>query len=654
MKILRSLFASILLQSAMAAPVVVERNLAEIGFVRAERLAGTTVERDFFFPLPSRDFLVGTSSFQVVLKTSPFLDPGSVVTILVNERPVATQAVGEDGSLTISAAIPAEVKADDPTSQVLKLTVRGALALRDEPAASGEILRETSWIDVRPETKFVGAVDSADPDWLAVGRLAATLGPAVTIRLPGPGDPVAAELALRAATWAAHAQPFGRVTVAAEPPEVGDEIVIETASGRDPVIAVAAGPHGRVITLSAADAVGAAALSEMLSGAGQSVIPGDEIGAAAGADEADEADEAEHPKTLRALDPRIGELNRGPGDSERKFSFAPARLGASPGRLTLDLAGRMSDLSGFGPMVGAVFLNDQLVHSVTLDPASPTFTWSVALPAEYLRGESEVRVVMITSDPTKPYFWQLEETLAISAGGGSPAAATGPSSLLEAAQRSFAGGPYDVVLGDGGALEVAASVAIWLQRVNRSTLLELRLTERPDGSGPTVVIGHLPADLDGVVATLPIAIDAGQVTVRGGGGREVLRVASDESLGYWQLGSGPNGQPVIVAGSFGPDGPAALAAMSGQVAAARWIEAGDVIVGDGSSPVLTMSTRDPGTPEVPPAATAAADGIEIVTAGPGGVIGDWRQWRWWAVGGLWIALSGTIFFVYKQGRQHAR
>ncbi len=651
MKILRSLFASILLQSATAAPVVVERNLAEIGFVRAERLAGTTVERDFFFPLPSRDFLVGTSSFQVVLKTSPFLDPGSVVTILVNERPVATKAVGEDGSLTISAAIPAEVKADDPTSQVLKLTVRGALALRDEPAASGDILRETSWIDVRPETKFVCSVDPADPDWLAVGRLAATLGPTVTIRLPGPGDPVAAELALRAATWAAHAQPFGRVTVAAEPPEVGDEIVIEIASGREAGIAVAAGPNGRVITLSAADAVGAAALWEMLIGAGQSVIPGDEMSAVA---DAAGADEAEDPTTLRALDPRIGELNRGPGDTERKFSFAPARLGASPGRLILDLAGRMSDLSGFGPMVGAVFLNDQLVHSVSLDPASPTFIWSVALPAEHLRGESEVRVVMIPGDPSKPYFWQLEETLAISAGGGSPAPATGPSSLLEAAQRSFAGGPYDVVLGAGGTLEVAASVAIWLQRVNRTTRLEPRLTERPDGNAPTVVIGELPADLDGVADTLPIAIDAGQVTVRGDGGREVLRVASDESLSYWQLGSGPDERPVIVAGSSGPDGPAALAAMSGQVAAARWIEAGDVIVGDGSSPVLTMSTRDPGTAEAPTATVAAEEGIEIVSAGPGGVIGDWRQWRWWAVGGLWLALSGTIFFVYKQGRQHAR
>ncbi len=207
--------------------------------------------------------------------------------------------------------------------------------------------------------------------------------------------------------------------------------------------------------------------------------------------------------------------------------------------------------------------------------------------------------------------------------------------------------------GGGGSLEVAASVVTWLQRVNRATLLDPVVTGKPEGLRPTVLIATVPEGMSDVVATLPIAPGAGSVSVRDGGGREVLRVASGESLGYWQLGFSGGGKPVIVAGSSGTNGPEALAAVSGQIAGARWIEAGDVVMGDGRGPVLTVSTRERKLAEVP-ASVAAVGSLEVVAAGPGSVTGDWRRWRWWSIGALWLALSGTVFFVYKQGRQHAR
>lgn len=626
MTIVRLILAATLIHSAPAALIDVERTLAEMGFVRPERLAGPAPERDFFFPLPSRDFSAGGSSFDVGVEVSPFLDPTSVVTILVNERPVAIRAVGEGGTLTISAPVPADVKADDPTSQVLKLTVRGALALRDGEAASDEIQRATTWIDVLPATKFTCAVDPSDPDWLTATRLPATLGPRVTVRRAGTAEPFVDELALRAVTWAAHAQPFGKVTLSDESPAIGDEIVVDTASDGGAGIRVVGGANGRIVTLSAADAAQADALWDELRGI---PLPEDELGVA-------------DRKAIRSLDPRVGELNRGPGDTERRFSFAPALLGGSSRGLELALAGRMSDLSGVGQVVGAVFLNDRLIHSAVLDPARQTFSWVVPLPAAQLKGESEVRVAMFPSDRAKAYFWQLEETGEIAAVNGGRGAAGEPPSLVEAAQWAFANGSYDVVLGDGGSLEVAASVVIWLQRVNRATLLDPVMRGTSKGRLPTIVIGDLPAGLSDVAPTLPIT---------SGGG--ALRLPGEESLGFWQLGFTPEGSPVIVAGSSGPRGPAVLAAVSAQIAGARWIEAGDVVIGDGRSPVLTMNTRERQRPEMPEM-VAASGRVEVVAAGPGSVLGEWKDWRWWSVGALWVALSFTILFVYKQGRRHAR
>ncbi len=374
MKIVQLLLTATLVHSALAVPVEVERNLAEMGFVQPVRLAGTEVERDFFFPLASRDFLAEDSSFRVVVEPSPLLDPSSVVTILVNERPVATQVVGEGAMPPIAVPIPTEVKADDPTSQVLKLTVRTALAPRDGNPASDEILRATAWVDVLPTTTFVCAVEPTDPDWLAASRLPTTLGPQITVRLPDGGESFAAGLALRAVTWAAYAQPFGRVSVASDLLKVTDEIVIDPRATEKPGIAVAAGPTGRIITLSAGDDEQADAVWRMLRDLGRSGLPGERLEASAAADD---GRAAVSPTTLRGLDPRIGELNRGPGETERRFAFVPAKLSGSSGQLELALAGRVSDLTGVGPIVGAVFLNDRMVHSARLDPEARTFQWAV-------------------------------------------------------------------------------------------------------------------------------------------------------------------------------------------------------------------------------------------------------------------------------------
>ncbi|MGC1480523.1 MAG: hypothetical protein WA771_08460 [Chthoniobacterales bacterium] len=632
----------------MAAPIVVNRSLSELGFVRAERLTGKAVERDFFFPLPSRNPAINGSDFVLNIESSPFLSADSVVTVLVNERPVVSAAVGAGKSLEIRAPVPADALLDDPTSQVLKLTVRARLELTGSGVPIGEIQRAKAWVDVQPSTVLRSVVESDDLDWLAVGRLPVTLGPEVAVQLPGGGG-FADELALRAASWAAYVQPFGRVTATRSGSGVGDQIVIESADEGEAGIRVSASEGGRVITMSAGSQEEADKVWALLRDLGDVPIPSDRVAVV----RAGEQESKNALTVIRAADPAITELVRGPGDTERLFRFVPWKLGPRARDLELHVAGRISDLSGAGQIVGAAFLNGRLVHSERLDPATERFVWSVPLPVGDQEGESEVRIAMFPSESAAQYFWQLEETTGIRVNEADAGDAVTPLSLLEAAQSAFASAPYEVLASDGEKLEVAASVVIWLQRVNRSTILDPKLVAASSGEEAAVVVGSLPKSLIGIKETLPIAEAEGRLVFRNADRGGALLIASDTSVGIWQLGFNLHENPVIVAAGVGLKGPTVLREVSTEIAAARWIEAGDVLIGDGRSPVLTMTTRERKLP-TQAETFAVAKGLELTKAGAAGTQSHWGRWRWWLIGVLWLAVSLTVLFVYKQGRQHAR
>ncbi len=85
--------------------------------------------------------------------------------------------------LVLEGAIPKGTRADDPTRNILKLTVKGRLVTSGAGTDAG-LDRASAWFDVQPSSTFVCAFDNASADWLSVGRLAVTLRPQVDRVLP--------------------------------------------------------------------------------------------------------------------------------------------------------------------------------------------------------------------------------------------------------------------------------------------------------------------------------------------------------------------------------------------------------------------------------------------------------------------------------------
>jgi hypothetical protein len=86
-----------------------------------------------------------------------------------------------------------------------------------------------------------------------------------------------------------------------------------------------------------------------------------------------------------------------------------------------------------------------------------------------------------------------------------------------------------------------------------------------------------------------------------------------------------------------------------------WIESGDVVVGDGATPVLTFATREAALPTVEdvPKPLVAASPTQASLAPTPAAMADWTRFRWWIIGGLWLALSAVIIWIFEQGRRRA-
>jgi hypothetical protein len=640
--------------------------LENLGVLRPDRLSGTAVQKDYYLPLPSRVFNATASHVRVEIQASPLLDPRSVVGIWINDRPVDTKRIGAAGAapLVLEGAIPKGTRADDPSRNILKLTIKGRLRLA-AAAPDAELESAAAWIDVEPESSFACAFDDASADWLSLGRLAMTLRPQVEIVLPENPAPSQIELALNLASWVAKCAPRSELHFSEGAPDATltatDHMVIEPETQGAPQIEATAEGLERTIHLRAPSDGDARAIMDTLNALAAEPLPGSSVKLAARV-EPTKATTHEGGAFLRDLDAASMAVSRGTGDTACTIHFDLAKVTHGPADLELDFGATISPVRGGAEPTLDVFLNDRLVYSDTLPAGATHFARQIRLPASELKGNNEVTVsVAPTAGSTDAYFWQLDPDSAMRVVAAAKAPA--PLGLLDAARFFADGSAYQVWLATPSDWPVAALSAAWLQRVNPIAQLRPKLVSSLSDNEPALIVGSLGSKPPVALADVPVTADEKGLRIVSSKDSTVLPLAPAGGVGIWQLGSLRNGIPAILVDGWGEGdkGRAAMESVSAQMAGSVWIESGDVVLGDGVTPPLTFATREASVPNSadvpapmvarPPAAHDAVVNSTSPVAEAAIAGADWKQFRWWIVGGLWLALSAVIIWIFEQSRR---
>jgi hypothetical protein len=639
--------------------------LENLGVLRPDRLSGTAVQRDYYLPLPSRVFNAAASHVHVEVQASPLLDPRSVVGIWINDRPVDTKRIGTGaGPLVLEGAIPKGTRADDPSRNILKLTVKGRLRLATA-APDADLESAAAWIDVEPESTFACAFDDASADWLSLGRLAMTLRPQVEIVLPANPDPSQIELALNLASWVAKCAPRSELHVSEGAPDAKltgiDHMVVESPAKDAPQIEITAEGPERTVHLRPSSPDDTGAIMNTLNALAAEPLPGNSLKLAAHAEPAHGASH-EAGAFLRDLDAGSMAVSRGTGDTACTVHFDLAKISHSPADLQLDLGATISPVRGGAEPTLDVFLNDRLVYSDALPAGTTHFVRQIRLPASELKGSNEVTVNMTpAAGSSDAYFWQLDPDSAMRVVAAAKASA--PLGLLDAARFFAEDRGYQVWLSKSSEWRVAALSAAWLQRVNPIVSLRPKLVSSLSDDEPALIVGSLGAKPPVALTDVPVTADEKELHIVSSKDSSVLALSPAGGIGIWQLGTLPKGIPAILVDGWGEGdkGSAAMEGISAQMAGSVWIESGDVVIGDGITPPLTFATREASVPkpaDIPapmvaqaPATHEAVANSASPAADPAIVGADWKQFRWWIVGGLWLALSAVIIWIFEQSRR---
>jgi hypothetical protein len=640
-----------------AEPIESSLTLEDIGVLRPNRVAGADAQRDYYLPLPSRIFTAAASRVRVEVQPSPLLDPKSVLGIWINDRPVDTVRVGSKSGapVVLEGAIPKGTRADDPSRNILKLTVKGRLIASGAGTDAG-LERAAAWFDVQPSSTFVCAFDNASADWLSVGRLAITLRPQVEIVLPSNPSAAQSDLALKAASWIAQFAPRSEIHTTIGTPDAdlagADRFVIESAADAKAPLELTAAGADRIVHLRASSEADAGAILAALHAAALAPLPGSSVRATSAVAKNPASQEG---ALLGDLDADAMSVGKGIGDTACTFHFDLAKVSRRPADLQLHLSGTISPTQNAAPTL-AVFLNDRLVTSAALTAGATHFDEQITLPAAQLRGDNAV-TVMVTpaAGSQETYFWQLDPASALLA--GQPASAPTPLGLLDAARRFADADAYQVWLASPEDLRVAIHAVTWLQRVNPARTLSPQLVSAFADDEPALLVGSLAKKPSAAISEIPVTASANGLSLVSRKDASTLTLSPAVGIGLWQLATLGKHTPAILLDAWGMDGAKALENVSAQMARSVWIESGDVVVGDGATPVLTFATREaalPAVEEVPKplvAASAAPSQAALVSASVAAA--DWTRFRWWIIGGLWLALSAVIVWIFEQGRRRA-
>lgn len=639
----------------------IRMTLRDLGERRAERLQGTTLQRDYFFALPVRRPMAGLSKVRFVLTASKLLQPQSTVALKVNDVLVAEMfVVPEKDFHVLEALLPAAVFEEGPAGDFLKVTLAAELAPPPGMNRCQALAAGVLWVEVQPESEFVCVFRNDDPDWLAIARLPFTLRNELGLEMEGAMEFQRVDMLLKLAAWLAYTRPQGRLASVKLPQGPGysspqsrgalDVLVLGEAKEGETggAIRVEADGVRRRVVLRGSSEEDCRALWTALRRMHRHRLPGREWERLLEADTGFFAQRV-NSVVVESLSPGFTGFNRGIGGLARSFTFDVALFPSPPSELLLRLVGKHKQIQRAGSASLMVFQNERLVFTQDLALESRDFDLLIPLDVRNLLGQNTVRVAVNFTPtggecetPLFDFFWQLDAGSSLLFRGDAPVIS--PQSLLVASQWFYGRASYDVLLQDRGTdLPAALQAVSWLQKVNASAITEPSLAEMAQPGRPVVAVGNFEQPLPGL---LPQQLDAPVVSEAAGlrfttrDGEDFLQIFSPGSAGIFQLAYRGLGQPVLWASSWGPDGRGALLRLMAQMADLPWFGDGDVVLGDGVTPILAMSSTDAPLQEVRDRSSVLARL-------------EWMKWRWWIVGALWVLLTAVVVWIFTQSRRHS-
>lgn len=629
--------------------LVAWKSLRDLETRTSERLVGTGGSRDYFFPLPVRGVEAAKVEGVIRLGTSPLLSPESLVMVRVNDLPVTAQVLSAPGEqVEIEFVVPEEAYTKDPTSDFLKLTIQASLGIPKAATRCDALAAGTLWIEIESDSGIAVTFDSENADWLSVARLPQSLQNRIVVLLPETPTAAQQDFALKLCSWLGYVSPAAEISIAEgnEPiPQRTDRFRLEPAREKGESIGIRAVGASREITLTASSTGQFANLWASLRLMDRFRLPGSSWERLAY--EGGDPPASRHEQiAVGSLSPEFTSMNVGIGGMSRRFDFDLALFGERPATLRLNLGGTCKEVHRAAAATLSVFLNDYLVFTQNLEPGTTEFTHRVNLQPELLRGENRVIVALdyAPSDeecrtPLFNYFWQLDPRCSLAFEKAS--AVPDPESLLEAAQQFYGRNRYRVLLSSEKQLASACLAAVWLQRVNSPALIEPILATELPKSGPAMAVDMAREVAAAEGMRVPVAAREGALRFMIGKRNSFFEAGSDRSIGMIQLSYQSENRPVILVDPWGTNGSVALEAMTAQVANEPWFGGGDLVLGDGTVPPLSVTSDMlvEGQWE-PPGATDR------------GVV-NWKRWRWYIVGAIWLAVSGVILWVFGRSRANA-
>jgi len=647
--LLAALLAGLLPLLARAEPLETSMTLFDLDKEPSERLTGTGVSKDYFFPLPVRGIEANAITGTVRLTPSPLIGPNSLATIKVNDHPVATAVLSANMTeLALHFTAPLDADPKNSTGDFFKLTVEAVLDIPENEDRCEALAAGSIWVEIDSSSEIQVAFDNTNPDWTSIARLPQSLRNNIVVQTPAEESAAQMDLALKVASWVAYVKPNAEITIAppgADIPEDTDLFAIEPAEPMKESLSVEADGTTRTITLSASDSSQVEEIWESLLVLDRFRIPGskwDQL-----LQEGEGFQTRRHKSiALESLSRSFTARNVGIGEMSRTLDFDLALFGDRPAEIELNLAGRCREVHREGAATFSVFLNDYLIFTDNIEPETTQFSYQVKLTPELLRGENRVVVSLDYSPsdeecrtPLFNFFWQVDprSNLAYREFLDLPA----PDSLLEASQQFFGRNRYAALLGSPDDLAAACLTAVWLQRVNPPAPLTPFLVDALPENGPAIAVGQSDELSATTNMRLPVAARDEALRFSSPQGDDIFQASSNTSIGLLQLAYRGPDRPVILADPWGSAGNTALEAMMEGVANEPWFGGGDLLLGDGEVPALAVVTDMLVEGEWQPPRQME----ELAFS--------WKKWRWWFVGGVWLLVSAVVLWIFSKSRANA-
>jgi hypothetical protein len=638
-----------------ATPIPYHQTLEQLGHRKPIRLSGFSFERSFYFTLPVRGLDASASRLRIDFTASPNITADSYIEVLVGD-----QSRGQKKVLPNQAASFEIPGIQSKESDFLKVTIKGTLkhaTIHDRCVA---LSLDELWVDLLPTTVFQTRFDSQNPDWLSVSRLPLTLRARPYLFNDETWTPSQEDLALKLASWVAFHNPedvYGMGSVGPILSMLGLEDLFQFQPKPGKVgIELKSMGMVRFITISASTAEECAKVWETLKSLQTVRAPGSswsmlrvQVG------------EQENPSKVlvNTLSSDFCETTRGMGIMSKSFGFDSVMFSRNDIAIHFRAKIKHQAIVRLGSVVASVYANGNLVYSTSPEVGTSETEVSVLLTPQVLREDNLINLEIAyyptmeeCKNPLFNFSFQVDPTASLEV-SDIPYFVLQRDDLVSVARRYFGRNSYYVLLPENRKqdwFDTTLSAVSWMQRINQRALLDPTLADMGEITSrfPVLAVGDEKQRLVGMLHEniFPVTSTPRSLVVKASDDTLLCSFDPGTSVGFWQLiYQKPSikdvtlkSQPVIMASGWGPEGDKALLSMTRQVNETLWVNDGNIVVGDGKTPLYSFSSRK---------VQFFVDQEELRF----GKI-NWDYWRWWAVALVWIVMTvvigGILRKAYKQ------